>query len=350
MRIVIRADASRWIGSGHVMRCLVLADALKARGDEVVFACRPQAGELTTVIQQRGHAVVLLPEVENPPIPSHNADYEAWLQVPWPLDCQQVQDALQPADWVIVDHYGIPAEWEQQLAQAWDCRILAIDDLCRPHCCDLLVDQTALRAPSDYAAQVPAHCRALVGAEYALLSPLFAQWRAKLEGQARDPANVLVSMGGIDEPNATLKVLRALEAEPLQLTVLLSPRAPHYQAVKAYCQQHADCITHIDFCQDMAALMAEHGLAIGAPGSTSWERACLGLPSVVVPLAENQMLICDNLVRAEAALCVPVDKIGTELVPALQQLRNDYTHFQAQNRALCDGQGSLRVLGHMIDD
>ncbi|MCV5261658.1 UDP-2,4-diacetamido-2,4,6-trideoxy-beta-L-altropyranose hydrolase, partial [Escherichia coli] len=103
-------------------------------------------------------------------------------------------------------------------------------------------------------------------------------------------------MGGIDAPNATFKVLESLCGKvEAKFTVLLSPRAPHFDQVKELCASRAD-VSHLDFVSDMASLMLEHDIAIGAPGTTSWERACLGLPNVIVPLAENQQLICKQLV------------------------------------------------------
>ncbi|QSX36118.1 UDP-2,4-diacetamido-2,4,6-trideoxy-beta-L-altropyranose hydrolase [Shewanella sedimentimangrovi] len=352
MHVVIRADASRWIGSGHIMRCLVLADAIKAAGHDVTFVCRPQPGDLTGLIKERGHRLITLPVVRAPLIPRHSADYEAWLQVAWETDSAQLLVKVASADWILVDHYGLPAEWEQEVAKALRCRVLAIDDLARPHSCDILVDPTALRCHSAYYGLVPAHCLCLVGAKYALLAPGFKEWRKIIRKTHRDPRRVLVSMGGIDEPNATLRVLKVLKAvaEKLSVTVLLSQRAPHYHPVKSYCDSNKDWIQHIDFCDNMAELMAEHGVAIGAPGSTSWERACLSLPSIVIPLAENQGAICASLVKAKAAISIPIDAIENELLSALGHLQEHYEIYQDNNWILCDGDGCERVLGYLINE
>lgn len=352
MKFVIRVDASRWIGSGHVMRCLVLADALKDSGHKVTFVSRPQQADLTELIEQRGHEVTLLPTLRNELIPKSDADYQTWLQVNWQQDCEEFLTKVSTADWVVVDHYGIPQEWESKVASRLNCKIFAIDDIARGHQCDVLLDQTALRSETTYHGLVPNHCRRLVGAKYALLGKTFADRRSQLQDQSRDQSRILVTMGGIDEPNATLKVIKALEKEKnsLTVTVLLSPRAPHYEVVRAYCRDQIGWITHMDFCSDVAELMTHHGLAIGAPGATSWERACLGLPSIVIPLAENQQTICNNLVRSGAALCVFLEDIANKLWPALLQLRQNYTYHQAQNLSLCDGLGSQRVLEHLINE
>lgn len=350
MRFIFRTDASRWISSGHVMRCLVLADALKSEGHEIIFVCRRQPSDLNSLIIDRGHKLVVLPANEERRIPAHTADYETWLQVSWQIDCEQFLSSISGADWVVVDHYGIPKEWETRVAKKLDCRLLVIDDIAREHCCDVLIDQTALRSKFIYADMLPEKSKLLVGSKYALLSPAFAQWHNQIKNVERDLHKVLISMGGIDEPNVTFSVLETLTPylENLQLTVLLSQRAPHYQKVKSYCERYKDKITHIDFSNNMASLMASHGLAIGAPGATSWERACLGLPSIVIPLAENQKSICENLVRAEASLCLSSDKIESSLWSALLQLKKNYLHYQNRCWELCDGKGCERVVRQLL--
>ncbi|MGL6148514.1 MAG: hypothetical protein ACRC1V_08620, partial [Plesiomonas sp.] len=127
MQFIIRADASRWIGSGHVMRCLVLADGLTAAGHQVTFICRPQAGDLIDLIAERGHQVICLPVLAAIITPAHNADYAAWLQVPWQQDAADVLTCVTHTDWLVVDHYGINAQWEQQVKQVLNCKLLAID-------------------------------------------------------------------------------------------------------------------------------------------------------------------------------------------------------------------------------
>lgn len=351
MRFIFRTDASRWIGSGHVMRCLVLADALKNKGHEITFACRQQPSDLNSFIVERGHKLVVLPAHEEGRIPLHTADYESWLQVHWQRDCEEFLNAIPRADWVVIDHYGIPKEWETTVATKLECRLLVIDDLAREHDCDALIDQTALRSESIYIDKLPEKSKRLVGSKYALLNPGFAKWRNQIKGIERDARRVLISMGGIDEPNATLSALQALTPhfDEMRLTVLLSQRAPHYQQVKSYCERYRDRIEHIDFSNDVAGLMANHGLAIGAPGATSWERACLGLPSVIVPLAENQNSICENLVKAEASLCISVEKIDSSLWPALLHLKKKYLHYQDRCWDLCDGKGCERVVRHLLN-
>ena len=156
-------------------------------------------------------------------------------------------------------------------------------------------------------------------------------------------------MGGVDTPNATLHVLNVLKksVNPPITTVLLSPKAPHYKSVTEFAMKHSAWLTHIDFVDDMATLMCEHDIAIGAPGSTSWERACVGLPSIVIALADNQKTICKNLETVGAAISVELEAISTTLMKAYEQLIADYSKMRTINLQLCDGQGVKRIMEHI---
>ena len=355
MNIVIRTDASVHIGSGHVMRCLVLAQGLTTQGHQVSFACRPQRGDLVAFIENKGFCVYKLAPPKTELIPTSNADYGAWLQVPWQQDADNLLTLVAAADLVIVDHYALNANWQQRIQQALHCKIMVIDDLVRSHHADLILDQTLLRRSDEYQSQSqpqPSHdeTKVLTGCEFALLNPQFSYYREQVltDDKLSDRPKLLLSMGGIDQPNATFLVLTALAAmsvltRPL-VTVLLGPRAPHYQQVKAFCLQHGDWITQLDFVDNMAELMVQHQVAIGAPGTTSWERACLGLPSIIIPLAENQQTISRNLVAVDAAYKVELDDIAQQLMLSYQRLLQNWSVLRLNNLKLCDGLGVNRVL------
>ncbi|AXV66481.1 UDP-2,4-diacetamido-2,4,6-trideoxy-beta-L-altropyranose hydrolase [Pseudoalteromonas lipolytica] len=349
LKIAFRVDASIHIGSGHVMRCLVLADALSINGHQVVFLTRPQAGDLISFIKQRGHNVCPLSALACPVEPVSTDDYQGWLQVPELDDAAECADLIKSTDLVIVDHYGIGALWHKRVKETHDCKVVVIDDLVRAHNAELIIDQTLQRHAAEYNRK-NANALVLAGTQYALIAPVFAtyhqQCQVEKQPPLRQPPRILLSMGGIDAPNATLRALQALQqldTKPL-VTVLLSPRAPNYESVKAFSLQHSHWVTHIDFVSDMAALMAEHSLAIGAPGSTSWERACVGLPSIIIALAENQQTISRNLALVGAAKQVDLSRIQTDLVPTYHELLSQYEEIRRINLQLCDGQGVQRVV------
>jgi len=345
VNIVIRTDASVHIGTGHVMRCLVLAKALKKNGHDVCFITRAQQGDMVDFISQQSFRVMKLGLPLSPLVPQNNADYSAWLQVSELDDANNSIALVDSADLIIIDHYGINALWEQQVKTQLQCHIMAIDDLVRAHSADIILDQTFSRQASEY---MSATKNVLTGCQFALLAPRFSELRESASCKRLNITNpkVLISMGGIDNPNASLQVLHCLELLPLKpiVTVLLGMRSPHYEKVKAFCQTRPEWITHIEFTHSMPELMLEHDLAIGAPGSTSWERACLGLPSIVVPLAENQQKICSVLESVGAVLRVELNHIKDELLPAYHHILDNWIAYQKINFSLCDGLGVQRVV------
>ena len=360
MNIVIRADASIHIGSGHIMRCLVLADALKQEGHSILFAMRPQQGDMFDFVENKGFQTQALPKYE-PIEPKHSADYEAWLQVSADGDAQDFIRLIDCADVVLIDHYGITDVWEQKVTSHYDCKLVAIDDLMRKHDVNLIVDQTLGRLPTDYLSSQTD--KVLAGVDYALLNKRFSKLHRQQHTTSKIIENhkILVTMGGIDKPNATLKTLETLKnilskgyvskyslSNPFFVTVLLSSRAVNYEEVQAYCEKESQWIKHIDFVDDMAAIMQEHSIAIGAAGSTSWERACLGVPSIIIPLADNQKYICQSLVEHGLSLSVALEDIDSLLLPALNQLIATHSEMRKRNLAVCDGQGVERVTKNIM--
>ena len=375
MQIAFRADASLQIGSGHVMRCLTLADALKAQGAQCHFICRPHLGHLTEVIRERRHKVnsLAMPvqaaraAIKNSSTKAHdlqsNQQHEpihaAWLGSSWETDAQEtaaVLASLQP-DWLVVDHYALDRRWEDALTSY--CRqLLVIDDLAdRPHRCDLLLDQNLSRQPQDYADMVPTNCQVLNGPHYALLRPEFAALRpySLQRRQAQHSlSQLLITMGGVDQPNATGKVLQVLKTCALppacRITVVMGLKAPALQNVKELSEQMPWPTEVVVNVNNMAQRMADSDLAIGAAGSTSWERCCLGLPTLMLVLAENQQLGAQALDAAHAARLIgAVSDIGTHLPAAVRELSNSECQIRMSRAAsaITDGQGVDKILKTM---
>lgn len=358
MNIVIRADAAVQIGSGHIMRCLVLAKELTNQGHSVSFVCRRQPGDLIELIQRRGLSVI---ELASPVINEVNltsnvavesnteADYASWLGVPWQQDADSLLAKIKDVDLLIVDHYGINIEWEQHVRDVLGCKLFIIDDLLRQHAADLLLDQTPMREDSAYLSQSTIK-RVLAGSDYALLADNFAQVRETImyPRVTAVQSKILITMGAMDVPNATGKVLEAFLQLPAderpQITVLLGQHAPHYQAVKEQVKEFGNKAKHFDYIENMAEIMCQHDIAIGAAGTTALERACLGLPSILIPLADNQRTICSNLVAANAAIHLELDEITTKLIVQYAFLAANLPEFRTRNLVLCDGLGVKRVL------
>ena len=175
MKIYFRVDASIHIGTGHVMRCLSLADEIQRHGHDVVFVMRPQVGDLCVYTQNRGFKVLKLPKVSKPRNPDSDGDYQAWLQVSKSKDAKDFVSVASDADIVVVDHYGINCDWEKYVKSGIPCKLVAIDDLVRQHDVDLIVDQTHGANPNEYKSGSQVR-HVLAGSKYALLNAQFSEF------------------------------------------------------------------------------------------------------------------------------------------------------------------------------
>lgn len=360
MDIVFRVDASLDIGTGHVIRCLTLADALRHRGANCQFVCRPHTGHLLDVIARRGYRAVALPALTTDmPLPKAGPAHAHWLGNDWGADAADTRYALgvRPVDWLVVDHYALDARWEQALRPACK-RLMVIDDLAdRAHDCDLLLDQNLGRISEDYGRLVSSNTIVLVGPRYALLRPEFAQLRTVSLARRASPQlkRLLIAMGGVDKDNVTACVLRALNAcalpSGLHITVVMGPHAPWRQQVQAQAGQMR-CPTQVLVgVSDMARLMTDSDLAIGAAGGTAWERCCLGLPSIVMVLAVNQEAAAEALRKSDAAVAV---KSISEIQNWFQiELESDHLCRLLQDLSkaaekVTDGLGTTSVTNHLM--
>ena len=362
MKIAFRADASIQIGTGHVMRCLTLAEALKRQGHECLFICREHKGHLGVLIAAKGFSLHLLPagdEADHKPAGLNWNDHATWLGVTWQQDAEQTRAILsnQTVDWLVVDHYALDICWEQQIAE-YAARIMVIDDLAdREHQCDLLLDQTFGRSEADYRSLVPDNCELLCGSQYALLRPEFAELRPYSLQRRSQPAlrQLLITMGGVDKDNVTGQVLDALRDSELpadcKIVVVMGATAPWLEAVK---QQAATLPWQTEVkvgISNMAQLMADSDLAIGAAGATSWERCCLGLPTVMIVLADNQQQIATNLEKIKAAKTIAKSQhFGTFLpymLAALVTQPSQLKHMSQAAADILDGHGAAAVIQHL---
>ncbi|WP_111414077.1 UDP-2,4-diacetamido-2,4,6-trideoxy-beta-L-altropyranose hydrolase [Billgrantia lactosivorans] len=363
--VAFRADASLEIGSGHVMRCLTLADALRAQGAQCHFFCREHPGHLGELIEARGYPVhrlaqeardtdtAVTPGTEPEPAHAH------WLGASWDEDaasCLPLLAELAPV-WLVVDHYALDHRWETAVLDGLlgsRPRLLVIDDLAdRRHVADLLLDQNLGRQEEDYRGLIPERCQVLAGPRYALLRPEFREWReASLSRRARAPQlqRLLINLGGVDKDNVTGQVLDALSGcdlpADLQISVVMGAAAPWRESVTAQAKKMPWPTEVVVNVSDMARRMAEADLAIGAAGSTSWERCCLGLPTLMVVLADNQREIADALAANGAALPLEPADLEASLAGQLAVLDapGALTAMSQQAADLVDGQGIAHVL------
>lgn len=361
MRVIFRTDASTHIGAGHVMRCLTLADTLRDRGAWCGFVCREHPGHLLDLIRARGHEALALPQAAESSVTLRQGGRHScaeWLGVDWIIDAQQTMAVMQearPVDWLVVDHYALDERWES-LLRPYSNNLLVIDDLAdRPHQCDLLLDQNLNRRSADYDHLCSQAAGRLIGTRYALLRPDFAELRdySFARRNSAQLKHLLISMGGVDKDNATGALLNAFisfDLPPgLRTTVVMGPHAPWLTEVRDQAAQMRSVDVLVN-AQNMAKIIAESDLAIGAAGTSAWERCCLGLPTLALVLAENQR---GGAAALNAIGAISLLELGPNLPHDLSLKMRELQDtkclrkMQEACRLVCDGLGVERVVEAM---
>lgn len=294
---IIRVDSSYQIGTGHVMRCLTLANQLKLKGHQVEFVCRDLPGNIADQIKQQFPVHLLAFDASKYREENYTNEYAYWLGVDWQQDANETKAMIQERkiDTLIIDHYGLDVKWQKALRSCTQ-KIMVIDDLAnRQHDCDILLDQNYYQdLETRYDKLLPTQCKKLLGPKHALLRPEFKTIRERRLALGKDKMTevkrILLFMGGTDPGNVTLKVLQnfpGVDAFSGQVDVVVGRNNPHQDEVADFCAQDRRFLYH---CQpsDYDELLIQADLAIGAGGGSSWERCCIGLPSIQLVLANNQ--------------------------------------------------------------
>jgi UDP-2,4-diacetamido-2,4,6-trideoxy-beta-L-altropyranose hydrolase len=353
MNVLIRSDSSEKTGTGHVVRCLTLAERLRALGAQVRFLSCELPGNVLTLVRQAGFDVLPLS------LPTAGGDTESdsiWFHgKSWQADAAEcitlARAVAEKVDWLIVDHYGVDSRWEAKMRPQVN-RIAVIDDLAnRSHDCDVLIDIN-LHANnfSRYDDLLPPRCFRMQGPKFALLRPEFAEQRADLRQRDGKVRRIFVFFGGTDPSNQTSKALQAITSiqhHGIATDVVVGATNPHKEMVREFCSAHSGFAFHLQ-TDRMAQLMAAADLAIGAGGSTTWERCAVALPSIVVTVAENQ--VPSTLAMAEHGCLLYLgnqDEVSAEaiahLVLVLLETPRWLLLMSARSAELVDGRGAERV-------
>ncbi|MBV4459660.1 UDP-2,4-diacetamido-2,4,6-trideoxy-beta-L-altropyranose hydrolase [Pseudomonas sp. COR58] len=344
MRLLIRADASPTIGSGHIARCLPLARVLRAQGSHVAFACRRLPGHRLEALRAEGFETFALPER----YPGEDPHQAIESMLPWQADIDALAAQLEghaAFDWIIADHYGLDHHW-QTAARRWAPRIAAVDDLAtRRYSVDLLLNQNLSGLHEDYRPLLPAHCRTLLGPRYAMLREEFSCPPIDIKPVAR---RVLVNFGGFDAARQTHHAMLALaDFSELDVDFVAGADNPAWTQMQALAETRPNWRLH-SFVSDFHRRMTEADLFIGAGGGTSWERAALGLPTICIAVSNNQQANGEVMAAAGAHVFM-----GAREQVSVEQLRqavgfvvsNPYLRqgLAERSRKLVDGRGALRV-------
>ena len=325
---LFRLDADSQIGTGHLMRCLAIADALRAQGGRCAFACRPLPPTLRPKLQA---------------YPLRELDDDGAF---WPL-----LTALMPR-WVIVDHYGLDAEFEGRVRRHGS-KLLVLDDLAdRRHDADLLLDQGPLRTAADYQPLLTQPCRLLLGADYALLR---AEFVARRKPAATPFRRGFISFGGADPVHACLHTLQALTATAwwsrCAWTLVAGAANPDWPLLQQWVEEHPARVTLLRHSDEVARLLAERDFAIGAAGGMMWERCCIGIPTLSVPIADNQQFNDQVIAHFDLGERLTLTSLSqpAEINDALRNLQQGAEHYRKQGQQLVDGKGLSRLVNILED-
>jgi len=306
--LVIRADASQRLGSGHVMRCLALAEQWTACGGEVHFACRSLKGHLMAELQARGYPTHTLP-LRDAPDPWSAQELEADARSTRDLMKRLIGERPNHPVWLLVDHYHIDASWHAAVEQP-GLRIAVLDDLAdRPLKCDVLIDQNALtHLHHRYASLTPQHCRRLLGAAYTLLRE-DVRHAALARSVSTNHRDVLIFLGGADNDRHTEQIVSHLthqSNEPLPAQVLCGSMNPRWRQLQTLCRD-----ARIGFSRaqrGMSQVMGQARAAIVACGMLAVELQALEVPSLLIPLSDIQKAVAlDFEKRGRAVVLEPLD-------------------------------------------
>lgn len=351
MNIVFRTDSTGQIGTGHFMRCLTLADDLLQRGAKIHFVSRGLPWHLHDMLVQRSIRLTPL-DSSTGNATSGDLQHSHWLGCSQEQDAHATQQALadQQFDWLVVDHYALDARWERKLRSSAK-RIMVIDDLAdRQHDCDMLLDQNFYTdMQTRYTGKAPSGCEMLLGPHYALLREEFRTLREHVRPRTSPVRKILLFFGGVDAENFTGLAIEALADTKMlgiHVDVVIGAQHPKVEQIEAACAG-LGYVCHVQTTR-MAELMAAADLAIGAGGAASWERCCMGLPALVVSLAENQTDIAKALDSSGACIYIGTKEVTNPLTirSAITALMGEHTQLAAISRqafSLVDGMGIDRV-------
>ena len=346
MKIVFRVDASTELGTGHVIRCLTLAEYLRSiKGIEIFFICRNVNGHLADYLFGKEFNVILIGEKDH-----HNFSAE--------MDRKETVPILQSIgqiDWLIVDHYHLDSFWESKM-RPYTKKIMVIDDLAnRKHDCDLLLDQTFGLNESVYSHLIPGHCQTLLGTRYALLRKSFRAYQKDKPPQFNHRLiHVHVFFGGVDSNNYTFRFSKLLMTHfpYIKLKAVVGKMYPYIETLQQLEEKDSGRFTWEQDIPDMAYSLSTCDIAFGAPGMTTWERACIGVPAAYLTTASNQQTIVKNLEQNN--LCVYLGDARTinpkECIHKFSRFINNpekLVGLYKMGVKSVDGLGADRVLKHL---
>lgn len=360
---VIRADSDEYIGIGHVMRCLALAEWATELAIRPILFTKSASNFIINKVSELGGEVILLPTVNR--TSSNDYQHSSWLEGTELEDAQLCKQEIQTLLtinenkyplFIMVDHYSLASPWERYLKNF--APILVIDDLNdRSHDCSWLVDQTHDKSDIEYINLAPKNCHFFIGSKFALLRKEFSDHTQKtIRTFPEKKVKILITLGGVDKNNDTARIAKYVLnnnfGKDVSQTLVSGSINPNLQELKMLAENNPNIRVIVDE-KSMAKLMSAHDICIGAAGSTSWERCAMSLPTITVSIAENQKVIAKNLDISHATINLgEIDQLTEKgLISTISHIIENRTLFQSlvtNSRNLCDGLGCQRILREVI--
>ncbi len=350
--VLFRVDSSPIIGYGHVSRCLTLANKMRELDYTCIFVCRSFFHSQINDILHNGYEVVSLEALTEPQ--PEDKTCLSWLGDDTGRDAYEFSRIVESLGKnniyrIIIDHYAIDTHWEQTIGLPH--KLVVIDDLAnRPHICSLLIDQNYGKQKEDYIALVAKWTKLLIGSRYCLLRPEFSK---KYHRKVNKKPIVLIVMGGTDPHNMSLYVIDALKslADDITIKILIGPKCPHIPLLKVETAKANNITLEID-CKNIAQLFSVSTLSIGAVGGSIWERFSMGLPSICITTAQNQINAAHKL--HDDGL---IDYLGhhnsvhkTQILASVQRFLSGNSRLQGKDiSTVCDGLGTERVIKSILN-
>ena len=340
--IFIRVDSSTKIGYGHFIRCMALADTLQ-KNFKINFISRSLEGNLISGIQDKGFGIFRF--------------YSNSEKINEKNDAQKTISLIKKhsgsKNILIVDNYQLSKKWETDV-KPFVHKLVAIDDLPnRSHNCDLLIDQNLhTKVNGLYKGLIPSNCIKLIGPKFSMIRKKFRMLKKSVKPRTFPIKKILVSFGGSDTENQTLIALNSIKKmnRKIDVDVVVGKANKCKKTLKIFCNRN-NHFTYHEQIDDIADLMLSSDLSIGSSGSTTWERCILGLPAIVSISSNDQMDIANSLSQKKCIINLGDAKKLTETnyINVITNLKkNDLRNMSKNSMSLVDGNGTQRILKHIL--
>ena len=340
----IRVESNEKIGTGHLMRCLTIANSLRKKGNQVYFISKNMSEESKKLLESNKFSVKLLDYKRK------KFDYK----IDAKFTIEIIKKEKENSTFLIIDNYQIDQKWET-LVKKFVKKTVVIDDLAnRKHNCELLIDQNLNSdiKEKQYKKLVPKNCILLIGTQFAILRPEFYELRKLIKTRTK-LKNILISYGGTDPSNETIKVLKALKNLNLKNinTYIISGNLNSKNKEIEHLSRKLKNSKFYEYTKNIAKLMIKADIAFGGAGTTSWERCCLGLPTIITILSDDQKDIAEAL---DENVC------GINLGSGKKMRVKDYENtlrkfdwkkireFSLNCKKIVDGRGTNRVISEIL--